>query len=100
MTPNPSMELHAALSRARMLFSMLSSPKLRAALGARLTGREQIDVAARPAGAEHRNGTRDAARPGWNLSLHGRSTGSQPRAASPAWCSSDSEPTVHSARRS
>ena len=61
MTPNPSMELHAALSRARMLFSMLSSPKLRAALGARLTGREQIDVAARPAGAEHRNGTRDAA---------------------------------------
>lgn len=61
MTPSPSMDLDAALSRARMLFSMLSSPKLRAALGARLTGGEQIDIADRPAGAEHRNGTRDAA---------------------------------------
>ena len=61
MTPSPSMDLDAALSRARMLFSMLSSPKLRAALGARLTEREQIDIADRPTGAEHRNGTRDAA---------------------------------------
>lgn len=61
MTPSPSMDLDAALSRARMLFSMLSSPTLRAALGARLTGREQIDIADRPTGAEHRNGTRDAA---------------------------------------
>ena len=61
MTPSPSMDLDAALSRARMLFSMLSSPKLRAALGARLTKREQIDIADRPAFAEHRNGTRDAA---------------------------------------
>lgn len=61
MTPSPSMDLDAALSRARMLFSMLSSPQLRAALGARLTGREQIDIADRPTGAEHRNGTRDAA---------------------------------------
>ncbi|MCT1653391.1 DUF2087 domain-containing protein [Brachybacterium muris] len=54
MTPAPAMDLDAALGRARMLFSMLSSPKLRAALGERLTGGE------RPAGTENPVGTQDS----------------------------------------
>lgn len=54
MTPAPAMDLDAALGRARMLFSMLSSPKLRAALGERLTGGK------RPAGTENPVGTQDS----------------------------------------
>ena len=54
MTPAPAMDLDAALGRARMLFSMLSSPKLRTALGERLTGGE------RPAGTENPVGTQDS----------------------------------------
>lgn len=54
MTPAPAVDLDAALGRARMLFSMLSSPKLRAALGERLTGGE------RPAGTENPVGTQDS----------------------------------------
>lgn len=58
MTPTPAMDLDAALGRARMLFSMLSSPKLRTALGQRLTGGE------RPAGTENPVGTQDSSTDG------------------------------------
>lgn len=39
----PAPDIDAALGRARMLFSMLSAPKLRAAIGERLAGRASAD---------------------------------------------------------
>lgn len=57
MTSSPAMDLDAALGRARMLFSMLSSPKLRTALGERLAGGDGLAGTEQPAGTGQAAGT-------------------------------------------